>query len=93
MIGDANGHTNFPLKLLINDGHVSNLRKIFASNSEINVKLSKTQITTKQFIVVVFLPLLKIGLLLANNALASLAKSVLISVKIPASAVADAGIH
>ena len=41
MIGDD--ETNFPHKLLVINRQVSNLRKAFADESSIDIKLSKTQ--------------------------------------------------
>ena len=43
IIGD--NETNFPHKLLLTDRQVSNVRKVFANNSSINIKLSKTQLS------------------------------------------------
>ena len=43
MIGD--NETNFPHKLLLTNRQVSNLRKTFANNSSIDIKLSKTQLS------------------------------------------------
>ena len=40
MIG--NNETNFPHELLLTDRQVSNIRKAFANNSSIDIKLSKT---------------------------------------------------
>ena len=45
MIGDSNDETNFPVKLLLTDRQVSNIRKAFADHSSINFKLSKTQLS------------------------------------------------
>ena len=42
MIG--NNETNFPHELLLTDRQISNLRKSFANNSSIDIKLWKTQI-------------------------------------------------
>ena len=44
MVGDSNGETNFPYRLLLTNTRVSRLRKTFANNSSANVKLSKTQL-------------------------------------------------
>ena len=41
MIG--NNETNFPLELLLTDRQISSLRRSFANNSSIDIKLSKTQ--------------------------------------------------
>ena len=48
MIGD--NETNFPHKLLLTNRQVTNLRKAFANHSSDNVKLSKTQLSSKSFI-------------------------------------------
>ena len=42
MIGDSNDKANFPHESLLTDRQVSSIRKAFANNSSINVKLSKT---------------------------------------------------
>lgn len=44
VIGDSNGDTNFPHKWLLIDRQVARLRKTFAINSSVNVKLSITQL-------------------------------------------------
>ena len=43
MIG--NNETNFPHELLLTDRQGSNVRKAFANNSSIDIKLSKTQLS------------------------------------------------
>ena len=43
MIGNSDDEINFPGKLLLTNRQVSNLRKAFANNSLVNIKLSKTQ--------------------------------------------------
>ena len=43
MIGD--NETNFPLKLLLTNRQVSNLRKAFSNNLSADIKLSKTQLS------------------------------------------------
>ena len=42
VVGDSNGETNFPHRLLLTNTRVSRLRKTFANNSSTNIKLSKT---------------------------------------------------
>ena len=37
MIGDCNGETNFPHKLLLSGRHIPKFRKGFANNSSANV--------------------------------------------------------
>ena len=96
MIGD--NETNFPHKLLLTNRQVSNLRKAFANNSSIDIKLSKTQLSkmiqSGGFFGRLLGPLLKSGLLLISNVIKPLAKSLLIpsGLTVAASA-ADAGIH
>ena len=45
MIGNSNDETNFLHKLLLTDRKVANLRKAWANNSPVNIKLSKTQLS------------------------------------------------
>ena len=40
MVGD--NETNFSHKLLLTNRQVANIRKVFANNSSVNIKLSKT---------------------------------------------------
>ena len=42
--GEFSDQNNFPHKLLLNNTQLSKLRKVFASNSSANIKLSKTQL-------------------------------------------------
>ena len=44
VIDNSNDKCNFPHKLLITDTRVSRLRKSFAKNASVNIKLSKTQL-------------------------------------------------
>ena len=44
VVGDSNGETNFPHRLLLINTRVSRLRKTLANNSLTNIKLSKTQL-------------------------------------------------
>ena len=44
MVGDSNGETNFPHRLLLTNTRVSRLPKSFANNASVNIKLSKTQL-------------------------------------------------
>ena len=44
VVGDSNGETNFPHRLLLTNARVSRLRKTFANNSSANVKLFKNSI-------------------------------------------------
>ena len=45
MIGNSNDKINFPIKLLLADRQVANLRKAFANNLPTDIKLSKTQLS------------------------------------------------
>ena len=96
MIG--NNETNFPHELLLTDRQVSNIRKSFANNSSIYIKLSKTQLSKiiqlGEFLSRLLGRLLKTGLTLIKNVIKPLAKSVLVPLGLTAAAsAADAGIH
>ena len=96
MIGD--NETDFPDKLLLTNRQVANIRKAFANNSSIDIKLSKTQLSkmiqSGGFLGRLLGPLLKTGLPLIKNVITPLAKSVLIPLGLTAAAAAaDAGIH
>ena len=100
MIGDD--ETNFPHQLLLTNRQVANIRKAFANNSSIDIKLSKTQLSkmiqSGRFLGKLLVPLLKIGLPLIKNVIKPLAKSVLVPLGLAAAAsaaasAADAGIH
>ena len=99
MIGNSNDETRFPHKLLLTNRQVKNLCKPFASYLSTHIKLSKTQLSkmiqSREFLGRHLGPSLKTGWPLMKNVtqpLAKLAKSVLISLGLTASA-ADAGIH
>ena len=96
MIG--NNETNFPHELLLTDRQISSLRKSFANNSSIDIKLPKTQLSkmiqSGGFLSRLLGPLLKTGLPLIKNVIKPLAKSVLIPLGLTAAAsAADARIH
>ena len=96
MIGD--NETNFPHQLLLTNRQVANIRKAFANNSSIDIKLSKTQLSkmiqSGGFLGRLLGPLLKTGLPLIKNVIKPLAKSVLIPLGLTvAASAADAGIH
>ena len=82
VVGDSNGESNFPHKLLLNSTQVAKLRKAFANNSSANIELSKTQLHKIEqswgFLERFLGPLLKTGLSSIGNVLKTLAKSVLI---------------
>ena len=42
IVSDSKDENNFPHKLLFTNAQISNLRKAFANNSSVNIKLSKT---------------------------------------------------
>ena len=44
MIGNFNDETHFPQKLLLINTRVLRLRKAFANNASVKMKLSKTQL-------------------------------------------------
>ena len=90
VVGDSNDENNFPHKLLLTNTQVSKLRKAFANNSSANIKLSKTQllkiVQSGRFLGGLLGPLLKTGLLLIENVLKPLHKSVLITLGLTAAA-------
>ena len=71
MVGNPNNETNFPHKLLLTNTQVANLRKTFANNSSVNIKLSKIQLSKMKpsggFLGRILGPLLKTGLPLTKN--------------------------
>ena len=98
MVGNSNDNTNFPHELLLTNRQVANIRKAFAKNTSIDIKLSKTQLSKRiqsgGFLGRLLGPLLKTGLPLIRNVIKPLAKSVLIPLGLTAAAsAADAGIH
>ena len=98
MVGNSNDNTNFPHELLLTNRQVANIRKAFAKNTSIDIKLSKTQLSkiiqSGGFLGRLLGPLLKTGLPLIKNVIKALAKSVLIPLGLTAAAsAADAGIH
>ena len=70
----------YPHKLLLTNRQVANLRKSFANNSSVNIKLSKAQLSkivqSGRFLVRPFGLLLKTGLPLMKNVIKPLTKSV-----------------
>ena len=96
MIGD--NETNFLHQLLLTNRQVTNIRKAFANNSSIEIKLSKTQllkmIQSGGFLGRLLGPLLKTGLPLIKNVMKPSVKSVLMPLGLTAAAsAADVGIH
>ena len=45
MIGHSDDETDFPRKLLLTNRQVSNIRKTFASQTSVDIKLSKTPLS------------------------------------------------
>ena len=45
MVTNSNDNTNFPHELLLTNRQVANIRKAFAENASIDIKLSKTQLS------------------------------------------------
>ena len=98
MVGNSNDNANFPHELLLTNRQVANIRKAFAKNTSIDIKLSKTQLSkmiqSGGFLGRRLGPLLKTGLPLMKSVIKPLAKSVLIPLGLTAAAsAADAGIH
>ena len=98
MVGDLNGETDFPHRLLITNTRVSRLRKTFENNSSANIKLSKTQLhkmgQSREILGRFQRPLLKTDFPLIKNVLKTLAKSVLIPLGLTAATSAtDAAIQ
>ena len=96
--GGSNNENSFTYKLLLTNTQVSRLRKVFANNLSVNIKISKTQLQkigqSGEFLGRLLKPLLKTGLSLIVIALKLLVKSVLIPLGLAAAASAtDATIH
>ena len=90
VIGNSDDETNFPHKLLLINRQVANLRKVFANNSSVNIRLSKTKFTkikqSRRFLGRLLGPLLKTGLPLMKIVIKPLAKSVLMPLGLIAAA-------
>ena len=81
LVGDSNDEN----KLLLTNTQISKLRKAFANNSSVNIKLLKTPLyKIRRIFRKTFEPLLKAGLPLIGNVLKTLAKSVLMPLEITA---------
>ena len=82
MIGNSDGETNFPHKLLLTNRQVLNLRKVFSNYTSTDIRLSKTQLSKMiklgGFLGRLLGPILKTGLPLTKSVIQPLAKSVLI---------------
>ena len=90
--------TNFPLKLLLTNRQVANLRQAFTNHLSADIKLSKTRLSkmiqSGGFLSRLLDPLLTSRLPLIKNVIKPLAKSVFIPLGLTAAAsAADAGIH
>ena len=98
MVGNSGDNSNFSHELLLTNRQVANIRKAFAKNTSIDIKLSKTQLSkmiqSGGLLGRLLGPLLKTGLPVMKSVIKSLAKSVLIPLGLTAAAsAADAGIH
>ena len=98
IVGNSDGETNFPHKLLLTNRQVVNLYKGFAKKALTNIKLSKTQLSKMVqlggFLGRLLGPLPKTGLPLIKNEMKPLAKSFLMpSGYTAATSVVDPGIH
>ena len=98
IVGEPNDENNFLHKLLLTNTRVSKLHKAFAKGSSANIRLSKTQLQkigqSAGFVGRLLGSLLKTGLPLIGNVLKSLAKSILIPLRLTAALSAtDAAIH
>ena len=87
MVGDSNDNTNFAHELSLTNRQVANIRKAFAKNTTIDIKLSKTQLS-KMIQSGGFLgnllgklagPLMKVAMSLAKTVLAPLGISAAMS--------------
>ena len=83
LISNSNDNTNFPHELLLTNRQVANIRKAFAKNTSIDIKLSKTQLSkmiqSGGFLGKLAGPLMKVAMPLAKNVLAPLGLSAAIS--------------
>ena len=96
MIGDY--ETNFTDQFLLTNRQVANIRKAFANNSSIDIKLLKSQLSkmiqSGRFPCRLLGQLIKTGLPLIKNVIKPLAKITLIPLGLTAAAsAADPGIH
>ena len=98
VVGDSNDKNNFPHKFLLTNTRVSKLRKAFRNSSSANIKISNTQLhkigQSRGSLAIFLQPLQKNGLPLMKNVRKSLAKNVLIPLRLTGAASArDAAIH
>ena len=94
IIANSDDETNFPHKLLITNRQVSSLRKTFTNHTSACIKLSNTQLSNMiqlgGFLDRLLGPLLRTGLPLMKSVIQTLAKSVLILLRLTAAAAAAA---
>ena len=88
VVADSNDENSFLHKLLLTNTQVSNLRKAFANGLSANLNLSKTYKIGQSggFLGTLLRPLLKTGLPLIENVPKPLAKTVLASLRLTATA-------
>ena len=87
MVGNSNYNTNFPHELLLPNRQVANIRKAFAKNTSIDIKLSKTQLSKMMqsggflgnLLGKLACPLMKVAMSLAKNVIAPLGLSAAMS--------------
>ena len=87
MVSNSNDNTNFPHELLLANRQVANIRKAFAKNTSIDIKLSKTQLSKmiqsggflRNLLGKLAGPLMKVAMPLAKNVLAPLGISAAMS--------------
>ena len=82
MVSNSNDDTNFPHELLLTNRQVANIRKAFAKNTSIDIKLSKTQLSggfLRNILGKLAGPLMKVAMPLAKNVLAPLGLSATMS--------------
>ena len=87
MVSNSNDNTNFPHELLLTNRQVANIRKAFAKNTSIDIKLSKTQLSKMiqsrgslgNLLGKLAGPLMKVAMSLAKNVLAPLGISAAMS--------------
>ena len=94
IIANSDDETNFPHKLLITNRQVSSLRKTFTNHTSAYIKLSNTQLSNMiqlgGFLDRLLGPLLRTGLPLMKSVIQTLAKSVLILLRLTTAAAAAA---
>ena len=87
MVNNSNDNTNFPHEFLLTNRQVVNIRKSFAKNTSIDIKLSKTHLSKmiqsggflENLLGKLAGPLMKIAMPLAKNVLAPLGISAAMS--------------